>query len=150
MKCSEVMTQDPVCCVASDTVSTVAQLMGREDVGSIPVIEKQEGKKLIGIVTDRDLALKVVGENRSPQNTRVYAVMTRDLITCRPDDDLSQTLAAMSQHQIRRVPVVDAEGQVVGIIAQADVALRADNEHKTAEVVEDISKPNPEVQGLTS
>lgn len=142
MKCSDVMTMNPVCCVVNDTANEVALLMQQEDVGSIPVVESQNNKKLIGIVTDRDLALRVVGENRQPQNTRVDEIMSQDLVTCRPEDDLDKTLDTMSRYQVRRIPVVDGQGQVVGIIAQADVALRTSNDNKTAEIVEEISRPN--------
>jgi CBS domain-containing protein len=134
------MTQNPVCCNTTDQVNQAAHLMHQQDVGSIPVID-QQNKRLVGIVTDRDIALKVVGENRHPQNTRVEEVMTRNPVTCRPDDDLNTTLNAMSHRQIRRVPVIDEQGKVVGIISQADVALRTDDEQKTAQVVEGISRP---------
>jgi CBS domain-containing protein len=142
MKCSDVMTKNPVCCTASDHVSTAAQLMSQEDIGSLPIVSPEQNRKLIGIVTDRDLALRVVGENLDPVDTRVMDVMTGNPITCRPDDDLDDMLNAMSRHQIRRVPVVNTMGQVVGIIAQADIALRTPNDRKTAEVIGDISRPN--------
>jgi CBS domain-containing protein len=141
MNCNDVMTRNPVCCVGSDSVVKAAQLMNTEDVGSIPVVESMQSKKLVGIVTDRDLALRVVGENRNPETTRAEQVMTQNPVTCSPNDDLSMALDAMSQHQVRRLPVVNADGQVVGIIAQADVALRTDNDRKTAELVEEISRP---------
>ena len=142
MKCSDVMTKNPICCTATDHVSTAAQLMGQEDIGSLPIVEADQNRKLIGIVTDRDLALRVVGANRHPEDTRVQDVMTGNPITCRPDDDLNDLLEAMSRYQIRRVPVVNGNDQVVGIVAQADVALRTPNERKTAEVLVDISRPN--------
>jgi len=141
MKCIDVMTKNPVCCTATDSVIKAAQMMQQEDVGSLPVVESGDDKKLIGIVTDRDMALRVVGANRMSANTTVQDVMTGNPLTCYPGDDLDETLDMMARHQIRRVPVVDTLGRVVGIIAQADVALRTDNEHKTAEVIEEISRP---------
>lgn len=141
MKNRDVMTQSPVCCVASDSVNKAAQLMSIENVGAIPVVDSEQNKKLVGIVTDRDLTLKIVAENRSPRDTRIEDVMTRNLVTCAPDDDLSKTIEVMSQHQIRRVPVVGTRGEIVGIIAQADVALQNNNEQKTAQLVEEISRP---------
>lgn len=141
MKCQDVMTQNPVCCVGSDSANKAAQLMSIENVGSIPVVDSEQNKKLIGIITDRDLALKIVAENRNPRDTHLEDIMTRDVITCGPTDDLNQTIEAMSQHQIRRIPVVGARGEIVGIIAQADVALQNNNEEKTAQLVEEISKP---------
>jgi CBS domain-containing protein len=140
-KCGEVMTKDPTCCLPSDTVNKAAQVMKDENVGPVPVIESVETKKLIGIVTDRDLALKVVAEGRDPRSTVVGDVMTRQLVTCRADDDLQKALDAMAEHQIRRIPIVNGGGRIVGIIAQADVATRVEEREKTAEVVKEISKP---------
>jgi CBS domain-containing protein len=140
-KCVEVMTKNPVFAVATDTVDKVAQLMKKEDVGPIPVVDKKDSKKLIGIVTDRDLAMKIVAEGRDPKKTRVEEVMTRNPVTCREDDDLKKALDAMTHHQVRRIPVVNDKGQIVGIIAQADIATRVEDPRTTARVVEQISKP---------
>ncbi len=139
--CEQVMTKNPVCCVSNQTVEKAAQFMKTEDVGSIPVVDDPQSKKLVGIVTDRDLALKVVAEGRSPASTRISDVMTRHPVTCHEDDDLSKAMDTMRQHQVRRIPVIDKNDHLVGIIAQADVAMQSDNPQKTAEVVEDISKP---------
>ncbi len=109
MKCSEAMTRNPACCLPGDTVDRAAQLMKSEDVGPVPVIDSQQTKRLIGIVTDRDLALKIVAEGRDAKSTQVELVMTRDLITCREDDDLQAALAAMGEHQVRRIPIVDGQ-----------------------------------------
>lgn len=141
MKCTDVMTPNPACCTVGDSVSKAAQLMAHEDVGSIPVVDQTQSMMLVGIVTDRDLTIKVLAENRSPETTRVEDVMTTSLVTCYSDNDISEALELMSEHQVRRIPVIDHEGKIVGIIAQADIALRAEDEQKTAEVVEEISKP---------
>jgi CBS domain-containing protein len=140
-KCSEVMTSNPTCCLPIDAVNQVAQMMKNEDVGSIPIVENHQTKKLMGIVTDRDLALEVVAQGRDPKTTRVEQVMTHDPVTCKADDDLQQVLTAMAGYQLRRIPVVDNANRIVGIIAQADVAIHADNAKQTAKVVEEISKP---------
>jgi CBS domain-containing protein len=137
--CRDVMTRNPVSCPSNTSAQDAAKIMKSEDVGSVPVVD--DSKRLVGIVTDRDLALNVVAEGRDTRGTKVQEVMTRNPITCRPDDDLDRTLSLMAEHQIRRIPVVDENQHIVGIIAQADVALRANNERKTAEVVEEISKP---------
>jgi CBS domain-containing protein len=142
MKCADVMTKDPTCCVPTDTVSRVAKIMKTEDVGSIPVCESRQSRKLVGIVTDRDLALCVVGEGRDPNGTPAQEVMTRQPITCSAEDDLQQAIDAMQSHQVRRIPVVDRDGQLVGIIAQADIATRVQDPEKTAETLEEISKPS--------
>ena len=140
-KCKEVMTKQISCCVSGDTAARVAQAMKSEDIGSVPIVDSQESKKLIGVVTDRDLAIHIIAEGRDPNTTRVEQIMTRKLVTCGPDDDVQQALDAMARHQIRRIPVVDSAGRVVGIIAQADVATRVQQPEKTARVVERISQP---------
>lgn len=140
-KCAEVMTKDPVCCVPADTAVKAARLMRESDVGPIPVVEDGQTKKLVGIVTDRDLALKVVAEGRDPNAVKVEEVMTREPVTCRAEDDLQKAVGLMAERQLRRIPVVDEGGRVVGIIAQADVATRTEAPEKTAGVVEEISKP---------
>jgi CBS domain-containing protein len=141
-KCNEVMTKDPFCCLPNDSVEKAASMMKRENVGSIPVIETEQTKKLIGIVTDRDLALKIIAGGLDPKSTKVNAVMTREVVTCLEDDDVQKALDAMAEHQLRRIPVVDIDNTIVGIIAQADVATRVDQPNKTAEMVKEISQGN--------
>jgi CBS domain-containing protein len=143
-KCSELMTKNPVCCLPNSMVAEVAQLMKRENIGPIPVIENEQSRKLVGIVTDRDLALKIVAEGRDAKSTKVEAVMTRQVVTCRADDDVQKALDAMSEHQLRRIPVVDNENRILGIIAQADVATRINQPEKTAAMVKGISQSKAE------
>jgi CBS domain-containing protein len=116
--------------------------MQSENVGALPVVETYETMKLIGIVTDRDLALKVVGASQDATTTRVADVMTPNPVVCHPADDLNTTLEVMASHQIRRIPVVDDKGQVLGIIAQADIAIRLDNHDKVGQMVGQISQPD--------
>jgi len=140
-KCSDVMTKDLVYSSPSDTVADVAHLMKKEDIGPVLIVnDKDKGKRLVGIVTDRDLAIKVVGEGRDPKKTTVEDVMTTKVITCRADDDIQNAMKAMAEYQLRRIPVVDNTGMLVGIISQADVATRVNEPKKTAEVVKEISK----------
>jgi len=141
-KCNEVMTKNPVCCRPDDMVVKVAQLMQSENIGSIPVIENEQTQKLVGIVTDRDLALKIVAKGQDAKSTKVEAVMTRQIVTCRTGDDLQMALDLMADHQLRRIPIVDDDDKIVGIIAQADVATRVNLPEKTAEVVKEISQSN--------
>ena len=141
-KCNEVMTKNPVCCRPDDMVVKVAQLMQSENIGSIPVIENEQTQKLVGIVTDRDLALKIVAKGQDAKSTKVEAVMTRQIVTCRAGDDLQMALDAMAEHQLRRIPIVDTNDKIVGIIAQADVATRVNLPEKTATMVKEISQSN--------
>lgn len=139
-KASEVMTKKPVFCLPNDMAVKAAKLMKSEDVGSIPVVENEQTQELIGIVTDRDLVLKIVAEGLDAKSTKVDAVMTHKVVTCRAEDDLQKALDAMAEHQLRRIPVVDNDNKIVGIIAQADVATRVDQPEKTAEMVKEISQ----------
>ena len=138
--CHEVMTRDPVCCLPTDSVAKAAELMKSENFGSIPVIENEQSQKLVGIVTDRDLALKIVASALDAKSTKVETVMTRKVVTCLVDDELQKALDAMAEYQLRRIPVVDNDNRIVGIIAQADVATRVDEPEKTAEMVKEISQ----------
>jgi CBS domain-containing protein len=139
-KCSDVMTRNPVNARPEDTVASVARLMKENDIGPVPIVENNNSKRLVGIVTDRDLAIKVVAAGRDPQKTQVKEVMTTNVITCRDDDDIEMALDAMSTQQLRRIPVVDKGNMLMGIIAQADIATRMDSLEKTGEVVKDISE----------
>src|SRR5262245_37436551 len=134
--CGQIMTKDPISCIASDTVTKAAKLMRTQDVGSLPVIESQASKKLVGIVTDRDIVMNVVAEGRDVNNTKLQDIMTVHPVTCREDDNLQNALDSMAAHQIRRIPVVDMNDRLVGIIAQADVATKQGNPAQTAHVVE--------------
>lgn len=139
-KSSDVMTKDLVYCLPDESVANVAQLMKKEDIGPVLIVDNEENKTLVGIVTDRDLALKVVGEGRDPKNTKVEDVMTAKVVTSRAGDSVENAMKAMAQYQLRRIPVVDDHNRLVGIISQADVATRLNEPKKTAEVVKEISK----------
>lgn len=138
--CNEVMTKDPVCCLPQDSTQKAAELMKSGNVGSIPVIENEETKKLIGIVTDRDLTLEIVAMGRNSKTRKVEAVMTRKVVTCHPEESLQKALDAMSEHQLRRIPVVDDDNKILGIISQADIATRVNQPEKTAEMMKEISQ----------
>ena len=142
MTCADVMTKDPACCIPTDSAARVAKIMKTKDVGSIPVCESRKSRKLVGIVTDRDLALYVIAQERDPSSTLVQDAMTREPIACDAEDDLQKVLDAMRSHRIRRIPVIDRTGGLIGIIAQADIATRAGAPEKTAQTVEEISQPS--------
>jgi CBS domain-containing protein len=134
------MTRDVVTSTAEDTVVEVAQLMKEKDIGPILIVDNEQSNTLMGIVTDRDIVLKVIAEGRDPKTTRVGDVMSKKLVTCRADDDVDVAMQSMAQFQLRRIPVVEDNMRLVGIIAQADVATRANEPQKTAEVVKEISQ----------
>jgi len=131
----EVMTSQVKACEPGTTVADAAKVMAKEDVGPVPVVE--EGR-LVGIVTDRDIVVRVVAEGRDPSSTTVGEIASRDVVTVSPDDDLDAALKQLAQKQVRRVPVVEGD-RLVGIVAQADIA-RLGSDAKTGEVVEEISR----------
>jgi len=139
-KCNEVMTKYPVCCLPTDSVAKAADLMKNGNFGSIPIIENEQTRNLVGMVTDRDLALTIVAEGRDANATKVDAVMTRKVVSCFAEDDLQKALDAMAKQKLRRIPIVDHDNRVVGIITQADVATRIDKPGKTAQMVKEISQ----------
>ncbi len=134
MNCQDVMTDNPVCCLPDDTVGQAARLMRRERVGSIPVISDDRSRSLIGIITDRDMATKVVAESRDPNHTQIFDVMTRAIVACRGTDDVACAIKAMREHELRRVPIVDFDGHIIGIISQSDVSLRIQPRESTAAI----------------
>jgi CBS domain-containing protein len=132
----EVMTSNPRTIAADKPVAEAAKLMRDEDVGLAPIVE---GDRLIGTLTDRDIAIRVVAEGKDPQSTTVRDVASTDLVTVDPEQDFDEALRLMAQHQVRRLPVVEQDGRLVGVVAQADIARQADD-RKTGEVVERISQ----------
>ncbi len=129
------MTGSPTTCEPSTTIVEAAKVMAQEDVGPVPIVE---GGRMVGIVTDRDLVVRVLAEGRDPTSTTIGEIASADLVTVQPDTGLDEALELMAQNQVRRLPVVEGD-QLVGIVAQADVARAADEE-KTGEVVQDISQ----------
>jgi CBS domain-containing protein len=134
------MTEELVYCMPGDTVSEVARLMKKEDIGPVLIVDNGENKTLVGIVTDRDLVVKVIAEGLDPKTTKVQDAMSKKLVTCYADDDVEQAMSAMAQFQLRRIPVVGENMKLIGIISQADVATRVDEPEKTGEVVKEISQ----------
>jgi CBS domain-containing protein len=139
-KCRDVMTKDPASCAPGDAIGKVAGLMKQEDVGSVPVVESAESRRLIGIITDRDIVVKVVAAGRAAESATVKEAMTPNPASCRESDDVDQALKLMKERQVRRMPIVDAEGRLAGIISQADVVTRVNKDSKTGELVEAISE----------
>lgn len=135
-KIREVMTSNPRTVESSAPVIEAAMLMRDEDVGIVPIVE---GDRLVGTITDRDIAIRVVAEGKDPQSTTVREIASTQLVTIDPEQELEEALRLMAQHQVRRLPVVEEDGRLVGIVAQADVA-REGEDSKTGQVVEQISR----------
>jgi CBS domain-containing protein len=132
----EVMTSSPRTVAPDATVQEAARLVRDEDVGSLPIVD---GDRLVGTITDRDIVLRVVADGKDPQSVTVRDVASTDLVTVDPEQNLEEVLRLMARHQIRRLPVVEEDGRLVGIVAQADVAQEAEPA-QVGEAVEEISK----------
>ena len=132
----EIMTSNPSTIEPQNSVVEAARIMKQEDAGVVPVTENG---RLTGMVTDRDIAVRVVAEGKDPQSTTVREVASTDLVTVDPQQDLDEALRLMAQHQVRRLPVVEEDGRLVGVVAQADVARKGDDT-KTGQVVQEISE----------
>jgi CBS domain-containing protein len=132
----EVMTSKLCSIDADKPVAYAAKMMRDEDVGMAPIVE---GDRLVGVLTDRDIAVRVVAEGRNPEQVKVTEVASSDLVTLDPQQDLDEALRLMARHQVRRLPVVEEDGRLVGVVAQADVAQQGDD-RRTGEVVEQISR----------
>lgn len=132
----DVMTSNPATVQADATVVEAARIMRDQDTGIVPVVENE---RLSGTLTDRDIAVRVVAEGREPESTTVREIASTDVVSVEPEQDLSEALRLMAEHQVRRLPVVEND-RLVGIVAQADVAREADDA-QTGELVQEISKP---------
>ena len=132
----EVMTSNPSTVEPDKSVVEAARIMKQEDAGVVPVTENG---RLTGMVTDRDIAIRVVAEGKDPESTPVREVASTHLVTVDPQQDLDEALRLMAQHKVRRLPVVEEDGRLVGVLAQADVAREGDDT-KTGQVVQDISE----------
>jgi CBS domain-containing protein len=147
MRASEIMTNDPACVTPTDSARRAAELMSERDCGCLPVVDGRDDRHVIGVVTDRDLAVRGLAQGKGPE-TPVRELMSSDPCCCGPDADLREIERAMADRQLRRVIIADADGCCVGILSQADLARAAErrsdvSERDVARVVESISAPSP-------
>ena len=131
------MTKNPKSVIRNASVREIAQIMRDENTGIVPVVE--ENGKLLGVVTDRDIVIRAIAEGRDAAATRAGEVMTAELHTVRPNDRVIEAIRKMGDRQVRRLPVVDREGRLRGIISMADVALETEADRELAEALEEIS-----------
>ena len=137
MQISQIMTRDPELIAPTAMISEAAKRMRRENVGALPV---GENDRLIGMITDRDIATRAVAENRAPEDTDVREVMSDGIFYCFEDEDLEAAAQCMAEHQVRRLPVLNRDKRLVGIVALADIACARDERAETA-ALEGISEP---------
>jgi CBS domain-containing protein len=142
MTVRDVMTANPGSCTRSTTLDDVARRMVACDCGEIPVIDSDAARRPIGVVTDRDIVCRIVAEGRNPADHTAGDCMSSPVVTVTPDTDLDACVNLMEERQIRRVPVVDEGGRLVGIVAQSDVA-RKGSRTLTSDLVREVSQPQP-------
>ena len=141
MKIHDIMTKDPSTVTPEASVREAAQVMKKEDVGIVPVVEGQSGRRLVGVVTDRDIAIRCIADGKDG-TCRVRDVMsTDDIATCLESDDVDNLMSAMRTEKVRRIPIVDERGSLVGIVSQADVLRKTSDTNRAGETVERISEP---------
>ena len=139
MKIRVIMSRDPACCVLSDTAQTVAKILCDRSIGSMLVVADQRSRKLVGMITDRDLCCSVIAEGMDPKTTQIEKLITLAPLTCRDGENIEICERLMQEHQVRRIPIVDAEDRVIGIVSQADLALK-DKPERVSKTVAEISK----------
>ena len=140
MNVREAMTSDPACCLATDSAQHVAGMLRKLNVGAIPVVTDHESRRLVGIITDRDLCCSVVANGLDPQRTSIQNTMSANPVSCREGENLDDCERLMQERQVRRMPIVDGAGRVIGIVSLADLALR-DKPDNVAKTVAEVSKP---------
>jgi CBS domain-containing protein len=136
----DVMTPDPECVSERDSILQAARIMRDEDTGVVPVVD---GKKIIGLVTDRDIVVRAVAEGKDLNNIRVSEVMTKQIRSVKEDSTVDEVLKLMSNSEIRRVPVVNNSNEIVGIISLGDLSTRTAKDDKVGQAVEQISEAPP-------
>ncbi|MCK7470062.1 MAG: CBS domain-containing protein [Desulfomicrobium escambiense] len=141
-KCGEIMTHHPECCVGEDIVNVAVDIMRDMNCGAVPVVDSHENGKAVGIVTDRDICLYIGQNDICPSNVSVRDCMTVNLVTCSPDDSIDAALNLMKSYKIRRIPILNDNSQIVGIIAQSDIATRSNEKpYDVYKYLEKVSMP---------
>jgi CBS domain-containing protein len=142
MKAQDIMSRNPTCVTPETPLVEAARLMKQENIGVVPVVESEQSRRLVGVLTDRDIAIRVVAEGRDGATTSVGHVMTSEVRSASPDDSVDDVMTIMGREQVRRIPIVDDRGALVGIIAQADIVIEAKDDGRAEETVEQISQPS--------
>jgi CBS domain-containing protein len=145
-KAKDLMTANPRSCTPDATLPEAAKLMAECDCGAIPVVESDGARRVVGIITDRDIACRAVAAGKNPAETKVSECMSRGLATVHEEDSIEECCRAMERGQVRRLLVLDADGELCGIVSQADIALHL-SKNKIAEVVKEVSQPAPSSKG---
>jgi CBS domain-containing protein len=140
MTARDLMTSNPACCTMETPIQQVVRMMVQCDCGEIPVVERDDLRRPVGVVTDRDIVVRAIAEGNNPLTMTAGDVMSSPAVTAKEDDHIDAVKKLMETRQIRRVPVVDGDGAICGIVSLADVALR-DSRKEAGEVVREVSAP---------
>jgi CBS domain-containing protein len=134
----EVMTPNPHTVTQKDKILDAARIMAREDTGVVPVVD--DGRRIVGLITDRDIVVRLVAEGRDASGATVNEAMSKSVRSVKEDTPISEVMQLMSSAQVRRVPVVNNSDELVGIVSLADLATENASDGKVGQTVEDISK----------
>ena len=140
----EMMTKNPDCCLPDESLAEVIEVMQQDDCGIVPIIKDADSLQLVGVVTDRDIALYLGKHDQKPSDVRAADVMTTELVTAEPDDTLDMLMDCMAREQVRRIMIVEEGDLLVGVVSQADLALHTREEQdeiKVERTIEKISEP---------
>jgi CBS domain-containing protein len=140
MKVMELMSSDPICATPDTSLREIARMMCEHDCGEIPIVADTSSRRVVGVVTDRDITCRTVAHGKNPLELSAKDCMTTPVVTVDPQVSVDECCRVMESKQIRRVPVVD-HGSCIGIVSQADLARHAPMRQLTAEVVAEISRP---------
>jgi CBS domain-containing protein len=154
MRAGELMTPDPIVVLPDTPIAEIARELRTHDIGSVPVVSDQHGKRLVGVITDRDIATRCVAEGHDPSRCAAKHHMTQEVVSARAGDDVNRVMELMAGAQVRRLPVTDERERVIGIIAQADLAVDAVEDDAASPIdvaytIERISRPaHPERKSM--
>ena len=141
MKAQDIMAKDPRCVTPRTSIQEAARLMKTEDIGALPVVESDSSRKVVGIITDRDITIRAVATGRDIGSVTVSEVMSKGATTAKAGDNIDDVMKVMGREQVRRIPIVDERGSLVGVVAQADVVRMSGKDAKAEKTVEQISRP---------
>jgi CBS domain-containing protein len=137
----DLMTPNPECVSDQDSIRDAARIMKNEDTGIVPVVDG--GRKIIGLITDRDIVVRGLAEGRDLENLRVSEIMTKQVRSVKEDTTLDEVMTLMGKSDIRRVPVVNGRDEIVGIVSIGDIASRTNERKSVGRTIEDISEGPP-------
>jgi CBS domain-containing protein len=141
MKAQDIMSANPTCVTPDTSIEEAARMMKDQNIGMLPVVEDEGSKRVIGVVTDRDITIRHVAEGHSSHDCPVREAMSNHVTTASADSSIASVMELMGKEQVRRIPVVDERGELVGVIAQADLATRTEADRRVGATVEQISQP---------